>query len=380
MQSLSEWILGILHWIDGKISVLKSFYALMTDTWYGRGITAFFILVLFFLGRFLFNLFIGRPLVGWKEKNGDLVLASIIQAFRLPFKWFWTILALYTAFLVLGPPAPVTTFLSRFYRSVIILLLTWGFYNMTGRSAEWLRSLGERQGLAFRETLTPLISRLLRFILIVIAGTVLLQEFGYRIESVITGLGLGGLAISLAAQDTLKNMFGGAVILLEKTFTIGDWIETPDVSGTVEMITIRSTRIRTFDQGLVIVPNANLTSGAIKNWSRMGKRRLMFNLPLSLGASSTQVKSFVDTLKAHLQSHPGVHPDAIYVAMNQFGDGNLQVLVYFYTKTIQYDEWLLLAQEINLYILDLLKEKNLSLAMPTRQIFFSEGSLPKGNG
>ncbi|MBE3594056.1 MAG: mechanosensitive ion channel family protein [Candidatus Carbobacillus altaicus] len=380
MQSFYNWMLGILHWMDGIIQAVQSIYALMTETWYGRIITAFFILVLFFLVRFLFHYLIGRPLVRWKEKNGDLALASIIQAFRLPFKWFWTILALYTAFLALGPPAPVTIFLSRFYRSVIIILMTWGFYNMTGRSAEWLRRLGERQGLAFRETLTPLISRILRFVLIVIAGTVLLQEFGYRIESVITGLGLGGLAISLAAQDTLKNMFGGAVILLEKTFTIGDWIETPDVSGTVEMITIRSTQIRTFDQGLVIVPNANLTSGAIKNWSRMGKRRIMFNLPLALGATSEQVRSFVNTLRSHLKSHPGVHPDAIYVAMNQFGDGNMQVLVYFFTKTVQYDEWLLLGEEINLYILDLLKIHGLSLAVPVRQIWLGGDALREVKG
>src|SRR5699024_6731493 len=124
------------------------------------------------------------------------------------------------------------------------------------------------------EILVSFLSRALQFIIIAMAISIVLQEFDYHIGGLITGLGIGGLAISLAAKDALANLFGGVVIVTEKPFTINDWIMTPSVEGTVEDISFRSTKVRTFDQALVVVPNATLANEAITNWSKMGKRRI----------------------------------------------------------------------------------------------------------
>ena len=124
----------------------------------------------------------------------------------------------------------------------------------------------------------PLLSKALRFVIIAIAITVILQEFDYEVSGFVAGLGLGGLAISLAAKEALANMLGGIVIITEKPFVIGDWIFTPSIEGTVVEITFRSTKVRTFADALVTMPNDTLVNEPITNWSRMEKRRHTFNL------------------------------------------------------------------------------------------------------
>ncbi|MFP3359363.1 mechanosensitive ion channel family protein, partial [Planococcus sp. SIMBA_143] len=118
--------------------------------------------------------------------------------------------------------------------------------------------------------LIPFFSKALRLIIVAIGISVIAQEFEYDINGFVAGLGIGGLAFALAAKDALANLFGGIIIITEKPFTIGDWIKTPSVEGTIEDISFRSTKVRTFAQALVTVPNATLSNEAITNWSKMG--------------------------------------------------------------------------------------------------------------
>ncbi|MBE3595940.1 MAG: mechanosensitive ion channel family protein [Hydrogenibacillus sp.] len=327
------------------------------------------IFVAFYVARVVFERTIGRHLARYAERNGEAVAASLIQAFGRPLRVLWSLIGLYLALIVLGPPLWLKMAFQKIVRVVILVFVAWGFYNLTDRSAEWVRRLGMRHGVEFRTMLLPLISHVFRFLVLAVAFTVLLQEFGYRIDSLIAGLGLGGLAVSLAAKDTLSNLFGGAVILFEKTFAVGDWIETPAVSGTVEEITIRSTKIRTFDQGLVIIPNSLLVGGAIKNWSKMGKRRILFNLPLEIGTSPERIARLVGRLKNDLLQDPDVHPDGVYVAFEQFAESSLSVLISFFTRTTKYDEWLAIKERINLHILRLLEAEGVRLAVPSRTVY-----------
>src|SRR5699024_3369647 len=111
-------------------------------------------------------------------------------------------------------------------------------------------------------------------------------------------------AISLAAKDALANLFGGVVIVTEKPFTINDWIMTPSVEGTVEDISFRSTKVRTFEQALVIVPNATLANEAITNWSEMGKRRIYFNLRITYNTPTETIEIVENQMKPSLRAHP----------------------------------------------------------------------------
>src|SRR5690625_661254 len=181
--------------------------------------------------------------------------------------------------------------------------------------------------------LIPFLSRALQVIIIAISISVILQEFNYNIGGFITGLGLGGLAFSLAAQDALKNLFGGIVIITEKPFTIDDWILTPSVEGTVEDISFRSTKIRTFAQALVTVPNATLANEPITNWSKMGKRQITFNLSLTYDTPKEKIEHVVRQVEYLLKNHPEIHPETIFVNFDHYKENGIDIFLYFFTKT-----------------------------------------------
>src|SRR5262249_35855949 len=128
-----------------------------------------------------------------------------------------------------------------------------------------------------------------KLLFIVLAVLVIVQEWGYDPSGLIAGLGIGGLAISLAAQDTVKNLFGFTTIVGDQPFTVGDFIKTADVEGTVEHVGVRSTRIRRQDQAYVTVPNSVLANSAILNWSRLSKRWIDMTLRITYDASRSDI-------------------------------------------------------------------------------------------
>ena len=187
----------------------------------------------------------------------------------------------------------------------------------------------------------PFLSKILRVIIVVIAISVVAQEFDYNVSSFVAGLGIGGLAISLAAKDALANFFGGFVIITEKPFSIGDWIKTSTVEGTVEEITFRSTRVRTFADAVVTVPNATLANDSITNWSKMGKRQIQFHVKrYILILQEKTLENVVQDLRELLVNHQDVHNDTILVSFDQYKENGYGIFIYFFTNTTVWGEFL----------------------------------------
>ena len=176
---------------------------------------------------------------------------------------------------------------------------------MTASSSHIFDKINNKYSLDIDAILIPFLSRILRVIIVVIAISVVAQEFDYNVSSFVAGLGIGGLAISLAAKDALANLFGGFVIITEKPFSIGDWIKTSTVEGTVEDITFRSTLVRTFADAVVTVPNATLANDSITNWSKMGKRQIQFQLSVTYDTPRKNLENVVQDLRELLVNHPG---------------------------------------------------------------------------
>ncbi|MDI3270206.1 MAG: mechanosensitive ion channel [Bacillota bacterium] len=308
-----------------------------------------------------------------REEAGTIV--SFLHAFSLPLAAGWILLALGLIASFWYPDWAITARGTKAIRIATILLTSWGLWRLSAHTARWLQLLTKRYGLEFQKVLLPVLTGLLRFATVAVAATMILQEFGYRIESLIAGLGLGGLAVALAAQNTLSNLFAGAVILVEKTFDIGDWIEAGTVSGTVEEITIRSTKVRSFDQGLVIVPNSTLVAGPLKNWTRMGRRRVMFRVGLSLYTPPEKIGRFLGRIRDSVTCDPDIYQDTLHIYFDQLNPDALSVMVYFFTRTINWDQWLKIVERTNLKILEILQEEEISLALPIRQIV-RDGELP----
>src|SRR5262249_8920002 len=151
------------------------------------------------------------------------------------------------------------------------------------------------------------------------------QEWGYDVTGLIAGLGLGGLAISLAAQDTLSNIFGFAAIVSDRPFVVGEYVKTKDVEGSVERVGLRSTRVRQIDQAVVAVPNSMLASSAILNWSRLSKRKLEVTLGVTYKTRPDQMEALLASLREMLKAHDKVDPNSVVVYFIGFGQSALNI-------------------------------------------------------
>jgi len=327
------------------------------------------IFLLFLLLRKIFAKYIFSLLLKLSKKVPTELLSNIFQAYEKPFQLLFIIIGIYLSmgyFPYLEQSDPL--FL-KLIRSSIIFVISWGLFNLSSSSSQIFKNVKEKYNLNFDEILIPFLSRALQFIIIAISITIIAQEFDYDVNGFVAGLGLGGLAFALAAQDALSNFFGGIVILTEKPFSIGDWIKTPSVEGTIEEITFRSTKVRTFSQALVTVPNSTLANEPITNWSKMGKRQITFNILINYETPEEKLKKVIEGIKHLLTEHPGVHQETIFVTFDEYNENGLKIFFYFFTKTTNWEEYLNIKEEINYSIMEILERENVSLALPGRKLY-----------
>ncbi|HWO74561.1 MAG TPA: mechanosensitive ion channel family protein [Bacillus sp. (in: firmicutes)] len=329
------------------------------------------IILAFLLLRKLFTTYIFNFITGlFKRKSTEFVF-HILLAFEGPLRWLFVSIGVFLALDQLSFMNEYMWAVIRIYRASIIALLAWGFYNLTAASSLIFQNINKRFNLEMDEMVAPFLSRIARFIIIALALSVIAQEFDYDVNGFIAGLGLGGLAFALAAQDTVKNVFGGFVIITEKPFTIGDWIKTKSVEGTVEDISFRSTIVRTFAQALVTVPNSTLANEAITNWSKMGKRQITFTLPVSGQAPPDKLNQFIENIREYLKNNEDIHQETIFVTFDMIENGNFEVFFYLFTKTTVWGEYLQIKEQLNFEILRMLEEANIELAYPTRSLYLA---------
>lgn len=213
-----------------------------------------------------------------------------------------------------------------------IVFITWGLLRAANQLPALIEGIGAHLPLATGRALAVFIMRIVQALVLLVAAAMVLAKLGYNINGVLAGLGLGGLSFALAGQDMVSNFFGGLVLVTERPFEIGDWVSTPDVEGTVEDISLRSTKVRTLENALVIVPNSKFTTTPITNWTRMKMRLARFTLGLEYKTSPAALQSTVQAVEAMLKGHEGVHAGTVQVRLLDFGPSSLDVTVQFYTK------------------------------------------------
>ncbi len=295
---------------------------------------------------------------------------KMVKSFEGPFRVLVGFSGVYIALRLLNLPPNVDAVNLNLFRSLLIILIAWGFMNLFNQTSGVFESLAKRFSVEVNDILIQFIAKGTRIIIIALAVSIVVQEWGYNVNSFVAGLGIGGLAFALAAQDTLANLFGGMVITLDKPFTLGDWIETPSVEGVVEEISFRSTRVRTFAQALVHVPNASIVKEPITNWSRMGKRRVMFTLGVMYSTPREKLERCTRLIEALLIDHEEIDNEFIVVRFNEFNQSSLDVFIYCFALTTQWAEFLRIKEDINFKAMDILKEQGVSIAFPSRSIYF----------
>lgn len=323
------------------------------------------ILLIFLLVRKIFLRYVLKFIQKLSKKARTTFFTHVFNSIEQPIGFLFIVIGLYLAVRYFPYIDQSNPYIIKVFRSLVIFSISWGLYNFASASSVMFEKLRDRFDLKMDQILIPFISKGLRFIIIAITFSIIAQEFDYDVNGFVAGLGLGGLAFALAAKDMIANFFGGIVIITERPFSIGDWIQTADVEGTVEDITFRSTRVREFTQALVTIPNATLANAVITNWSKMGKRRVTFHLGVHHDTPKQKIHTIVQQVDTFIRNHPGVHEETIFVKFDQFDVNSLDIFIYFFTKSTVWGEFLEVKEEINFKILEILEAEGVSLAYPT---------------
>jgi MscS family membrane protein len=264
-------------------------------------------------------------------------------------------------FIVLSPN--FTKFVDNTIRSMFIYAFVWVMYLAI---EPFYKLINKKQS-----ALEKLVVKIIKIFMVIIGFITISQEWGYNVSGFLASLGLLGMAFALAAKDTVANLFGSFVIFTDKPFKVGDWIKTSDIEGVVEDIDIRSTKIRTFAQALVTVPNATLANSAILNWSAMGKRRIKINIGLTYDTTVTQLQKIINDIKFMLKKHPDIHQDVIHVYFSAFEDSSLNIFCYYFTKTTSWDKFMKVREDTYFKIMQIIKDNGSSFAFPSRSVYLN---------
>ncbi|MBN2723463.1 MAG: mechanosensitive ion channel family protein [Deltaproteobacteria bacterium] len=304
----------------------------------------------------------------------DLLLEVIRVPLRSTVVYFGILAAIYI--LPLERYQGVENFVFILFRLGAIVILGWTGVRSIKVVSFLLRRLTARKDTLLDDKLVPFVEQILRIVIIMIAAVMCMQELGYNPSGLLAGLGLGGLAFALAAKDTLSNFFGSIMLLTDKPFNVGDWIKINDIEGTVEQIGFRSTQIRLFDKSLVQVPNGTLATGSIRNFNRRDRRRIYFNVGITYQSTPVMMNAAVEIIKNLIEKNDKIRNDFYLVNFTEFGDSALKIMVYCFTTTTVWGEYLDAQQELMLAIMKEYEALGIEFAYPTMTVHMAEDIPP----
>ena len=295
------------------------------------------------------------------------------SAFFKPLKVFFIILGIYLAIVFLRVPLQINDqvmdIVTKTFKIISVIEFAVGLANSFTIKTILGKKLRKSLSQKMDDTVFEFVLKITRVLIYVIAIFLVLAILEINLTGLIAGLGLGGVIITLAAQDTAKNLFGGLVIFIDKPFAVGDWIQMDNYEGTIEDITFRTTRIRTFENALVNIPNAIIADASVTNWSKMEKRRYKTNLCVELDTPLEKLELLKTRIEKMLQERESVFDDSIIVRFDQITDNGINILIYTYTNSVDYASYLKEVEDINMKIMKILNEEHIELAYDTKTVY-----------
>jgi MscS family membrane protein len=254
-------------------------------------------------------------------------------------------------------------------KALVIFDVAWFLFNLVDMVDHYLGKWAASTESTLDDHLAPLLRKSLRIFIVIMAGLMTIQTFGYPVTGVLASLGIGGLAFALAAKDTVSNIFGSLMIIFDRPFHVGDWVKAGDLEGTVEAVGFRSTKIRTFAKTLISVPNNIIANMALDNFSRMPKRRIRLTVGVSYDTTSEQMRKAVRRIRKLLKSHPAIDQEFFLVNFTDFGASSLDIMVYCFTTSTVWGEYLEAREDLCLQIMDILENLGLEIAFPSTTVY-----------
>lgn len=261
------------------------------------------------------------------------------------------------------------------FRIAIPVYATMVFYNAVAVFNIYFERRAAQTENTLDDQLAPLIRKATKTLVILLGGVFILRNLGISVATLLTGISIGGLALALAAQDTLKNFFGSLMIFIDRPFGIGDWIVTPDLEGIVEEVGFRSTRVRTFSDSLVSIPNGRLADSTIDNKGLRTYRRFYTTLQLPYNTPTHELDAFVEGLRHIIRAHPTTRKDFFEIHLNDFGPYAIKMLVYLFFDCPTWSEELRSRHRFISEVLQLAEAHGIRFALPAQHIQLDANSL-----
>ena len=331
----------------------------------------FALIMLFLMGlvvRKVIAYIVASRVATMAEKLGQTWASRLVDVFASPGATLVMAVIVQAIYPELRLPIRAALIMSITVRVLYVLSLVWAAYRFVDVIAARMAMRAEETDSKLDDQLVPLLRNLLKTMVVLAGGLFILQNLDVDVGSLLAGLGIGGLAFALAAKDTLANFFGSVMIFLDRPFQIGDWIKVAGTEGVVEEVGFRSTRIRTFYNSLVTMPNARFTETQIDNMGQRVYRRVSVTLGLTYDTTPEQMEAFVEGVRAIICSNPSTRKDYYEVHMSGFGDHGLEVMVYFFFLVDTWSEELRQRHLVFLEIMRLAAGLGVSFAFPTRTL------------
>ncbi len=332
-----------------------------------------YIVLAFYVSKF-FDFLTRIWLKKWAEKTKTKFDDLFLDLLNGPVKIVSFVIFLNIGLSVFSWPSGVQKFFSRGLNLVVVSAFVYVILKAVDLSVGyWKIKVSSGDDKAFDEQLFPVVRKSLKvFVLIVAFLFVCENVFHQDIKAIITSLSIGGLAIGLAAQDTLSNFFGAVVVFVDKPFRIGDTIKLTEVEGTVESIGLRSTRVRNLDGHLITVPNKTMGNATITNITSRPNIKSQTNIGLAYDTPAEKLRRAVAILEEVYKAHPQTHD--VLIAFNKFADSALNIQVTHWWKSTNAREQLLGMQELNLAVKKRFDEEDLSFAFPSQTVYLKQDS------
>ena len=391
-----QYIINKIDTIKG-ISFISSFTSYHLNFSVGEICVVLLIIVFFrLLNRYLITLisnFILKPFIKSEDIHNENFLIHLRNAINSPLIYSLYLFSIQISMLILVKDQVLINQIMPWINTIYMALITWAIYSMLNNSITiYAHNLLEKYQ-NVRKEMIVFILRIIKIILVLVVILFLFTQLGIDIKAIAASLGVGGIAVALAAKDTLANFFASLNIMTDNSFSQGDWIKTDDFEGTVVDIRMRTTRIRTFDNAMITVPNSQIANAHILNWSkRVIGRRIKMSIGITYESKMNNIINLKNDIFDMLLSHPKIATNkninisktkafeaiktedlegvknTLLVFIDEFGASSINILVYCFSKSPNWEEWLDTKEDVIIEISKLVEKNNCEFAYPTQAI------------
>jgi len=370
VERLAPEVVSPATWLRQRVPAALREHVLFLETWQWIGL-----LVVLLLGVVVNRLLVwtGRgALDRLMRRRSQILEPELLDRVMRPGGVVAMVILWGVGIAWLGLPVGVLQVYLNAVRLVAILAAVMTAYRVVDVVAAVLERRAARTASRFDDLLVPLLRKSLKVFVVAVGLVLVASNLRIDVTSLLASLGLGGLAVALAAKDTLSNLFGSLTVILDRPFQVGDWVVIGNVEGTVEELGFRSTRIRTFYNSLVTLPNTNLIAASVDNLGARAYRRWKTTLGIAYDTPGERVDAFCEGIRELIRRHPYTRKDYFHVVLNDFGESSLNILLYMFFRTPDWATELRERHRLGVDILRLAKDLGVEFAFPTRTLYLRQ--------